>query len=150
GEAPVPHTLRKSPSCRFQTSRPSRSWQKSPPLPKNDHTCNPSVTQVDDACWFSSCVGPGSPLETTCCQRSEPSRRLRQSSSRWCPFSRVAVRKMRSPHTTGDDAPTPGSLVFQVKFLVDPHSVGRFTSGECPSPLGPRKRGQLEITRRGR
>src|SRR4029077_19643659 len=48
------------------------------------------------------------------------------------------VTKILSPHTTGVQAPMPGILNFQTRFLSTPHSVGRPVSAEWPSFVGPR------------
>src|SRR5262245_22949169 len=59
------------------------------------------------------------------------------------PFSRACVRKTRSPQTMGEELPPSGKGVFQRMFSVALHLTGRFFSGECPCPSGPRQAGQL-------
>src|SRR5882672_3588830 len=51
-------------------------------------------------------------------------------------------RKMRSPHTTGDDDPRPGISTFQRMFFVSLHSRGGSAYFETPFAYGPRHCGQ--------
>src|SRR5262245_59143544 len=55
----------------------------------------------------------------------------------------TAVRKMRSPQTTGEEWPRPAIGVFHLMFLVSLHSVGTPVSVEMPCPPGPRHCDQL-------
>src|SRR5437870_1067255 len=113
-----------------------------PPMPKNATTISPSVTQLADAQPFITWLFSGSPFQADCCQSVLPVLRSTQKTSRSLPFSRAAVRKIRSPQMIGDDWPIPGSCVFQTTFSAD-HFTGRPVSVECPSCLGPRHCGQL-------
>ena len=54
----------------------------------------------------------------------------------------AVVRKMRSPRTTGEDEPLPGTGVFQRTFSVPDQVVGGVASELVPSTLGPRQFGQ--------
>src|SRR6266478_3997606 len=54
----------------------------------------------------------------------------------------AVVKKMRFPHTIGEEWPSPGIGVFQRMFFVGLHSSGRFFSVEMPLPEGPRHCGQ--------
>ena len=56
---------------------------------------------------------------------------------------RNAVRKIRSPHTIGEEWPGPGSVVFQITFDVALHCTGRPVSTEIPWLPGPRNCGQF-------
>ncbi len=49
---------------------------------------------------------------------------------------------MRSPKTTGLDAPGPGKVVFQARCSFWLHVTGRPVDAPIPIPLGPRKHGQ--------
>jgi hypothetical protein len=51
-------------------------------------------------------------------------------------------RKMRSPQTTGDADPRPGSSTFQRTFFASLHSSGGFAYFETPVAYGPRHCGQ--------
>src|SRR5258708_39522860 len=57
----------------------------------------------------------------------------------------AVVRKMRLPHTIGDECPRPGIGVFHATFLAVLHSVGRFLSSATPELCGPRHCGQLTV-----
>src|SRR5262245_57816676 len=51
----------------------------------------------------------------------------------------VVVTKTRSPHTTGDEWPLPGSSYFQLRS-PGPILVGTVLAWLKPEPFGPRKR----------
>src|SRR5260370_10853007 len=55
------------------------------------------------------------------------------------------VRKRRSPQTTGDEWPRPGTGVFQNIFCSALHEAGRFLRREIPLAHGPRHPGQLSV-----
>ena len=54
-------------------------------------------------------------------------------------LSPVQVRKIRSPHSTGEECPLPGNSDFQLRS-ASPILVGMVFAGLMPEPLGPRKR----------
>ena len=54
-----------------------------------------------------------------------------------------AVRKIRSPQTTGELTPAPGTGTFQRTFSVRDQCTGRPVSALTPLPRGPRQPGQL-------
>src|SRR5262249_34049850 len=60
----------------------------------------------------------------------------------------TVVRKMRRPHTIGDDHPRPGRSAFHTTFFVVLHSSGMPRSSATP-PDGPRNCGQLVSARLG-
>src|SRR6187549_1867154 len=49
---------------------------------------------------------------------------------------------MRSPKTTGLDAPGPGRLIFQAMFSLGPQDSGSPLAALVPIPVGPRKQNQ--------
>src|SRR5262249_30197244 len=59
------------------------------------------------------------------------------------PCSVAVVRNRRSPHTTGEDQPTPGTSACQARFSLRLHVNGQSFSLETPWPVGPRKHGQF-------
>ena len=67
---------------------------------------------------------------------------MRGSSS--SPSLMTVVRKMRSPQTTGDDQPSPGTGVFQTTFSVVLQVSGsRGSSSTVDMASAPRKAGQF-------
>ncbi|MFI5380147.1 MAG: hypothetical protein ACHRHE_12685 [Tepidisphaerales bacterium] len=54
------------------------------------------------------------------------------------PSLRAVVRKMRSPQTTGEDQPRPGTSTDQATFWVVDQVVGRPAASETPREPGPR------------
>src|SRR5947209_3289165 len=68
-----------------------------------------------------------------------------QRTSRCLPSSTAEVRKMRSPHTTGEDCPRPLMGVFHVSEPAS-HLVGTLASLLIPLPSEPRKRDQLSTS----
>src|SRR5207244_2151638 len=63
--------------------------------------------------------------------------------NRRLPLSTAWVRKTRLPQTMGLELPPSGKGVFQRTFSVALQWRGSFFSRETPSPVGPRKPGQL-------
>ena len=57
--------------------------------------------------------------------------------------STAVVRKIRLPHTTGDEWPRPGMGVFHSTFSDALQVSGRPVSAETPWPFGPRNCGQV-------
>src|SRR5687768_8369434 len=55
----------------------------------------------------------------------------------------AAVIRIRVPHTTGDDQPTPGTSATHSTFSVLDHVTGRLGWSETGFESGPRNRGQL-------
>src|SRR5579859_6689438 len=64
----------------------------------------------------------------------------------WQPFppSVADVTKTLSPHTIGEDQPSPGIAVFHATWVEASQDRGSVASAESPCPVGPRKRGQLD------
>src|SRR5262245_21992762 len=143
GQAAVPHGPSKGPRSRDQRCLPSMEQACRPPLPNEATTISPSVAHEADAQLFISWIGSGSPVHATCSQSILPLRASTHKTTRSRPFSRAEVRKIRSPQTIGDDWPIPVSGVFQATDSAL-HLSGRFVSVECPSPRGPRQRGQFD------
>ena len=54
-------------------------------------------------------------------------------------LSPVLVKKMRSPHSTGDEWPVPGNSAFQLMSASE-ILVGTLVAWLIPEPFGPRKR----------
>src|SRR5947209_6932944 len=54
-------------------------------------------------------------------------------------FASAQVTNTRSPQSTGEEWPMPGSSAFQVRF-DSPISVGMLLASLIPEPFGPRKR----------
>src|SRR6516162_2255772 len=108
-------------------------------------TRSPSVAQVADAQPFIWWLFSGTPDQASCCQRMFPLLRSTHRTIRFLPFSNAAVKKMRSPQTTGDDCPTPGSAVFQTTDVAF-QCVGKPVSLECPLRSGPCQPGQSSAT----
>src|ERR1700685_3770508 len=52
------------------------------------------------------------------------------------------VKKIRSPHTTGEECPRPSTGVFQATLRSALQDTGTSLSGEIPFPVGPRQPGQ--------
>src|ERR1700730_7606262 len=52
------------------------------------------------------------------------------------------VRKIRSPHTTGDECPRPSTGVFHATLRSAFHDEGTSFNGEMPLAVGPRQPGQ--------
>src|SRR5512146_920597 len=136
-----------------------------PTLPNDAYTRSPSVTGVSEAWlpleWMSQ---SGTPRAASRCHRMRPVLKSRQTTAHaWvllvgtplalssilagvvggstAPPVIAVVRKMRLPHTTGDDQPLPGTLATHATFCVGPHADG---SGPVPSPapFAPLNRGQ--------
>src|SRR5690242_952427 len=57
------------------------------------------------------------------------------------PVGTAVVRKMRSPQTTGDELPLPGTVTFQAICSVSLQCKGA-SPAAIPSSLGPRQWGQ--------
>src|SRR5271169_1531631 len=57
----------------------------------------------------------------------------------WLVWSSPLVRKILSPHSTGEECPLPGRGIFQLKSC-SVHLVGTVLAALSPEPLGPRKR----------
>src|SRR6185369_1915370 len=106
---------------------------------KATQTRLPSVTGVELAKLFRPCFISLGVVMTTFSQRRAPSFALRQRSFRSPLFSRHVVTKIRSPQTTGDEWPLPGSGIFQRTFSVALHLTGKPVSSDVPSRLGPRQ-----------
>ena len=59
------------------------------------------------------------------------------------PLPTCDVTNTRSPHTIGDDTPTPCNRVFHAMFRVSLHDSGSRVSLDAPVPAGPRHCGQF-------
>src|SRR5687767_14656915 len=122
---------------------PAKSSAATPPEPNSAYTVCPSVTGVGVAYEFFPSFRVVCWSKTFLSHRTFPSAALRHSTRHDTPRSPVPVKKIRSPHTTGDDHPSAGTGVFHATFSVADHLVGRFVSVEIPCPFGPRNRGQF-------
>src|SRR4051794_10220829 len=70
-----------------------------------------------------------------------PSAREYASIERRWPLPYPVVRKIRSPHTIGDELPRPGTVVFHTPDFA--FHVSAYVPGATwPCPDGPRQRGQ--------
>src|SRR5437868_5867881 len=54
------------------------------------------------------------------------------------PTGTAVMRYTRSPHTTGEAEPRPGTSIFQRTFFVSLHSIGGCAVFETPVANGPR------------
>src|SRR4030095_8906654 len=68
-----------------------------------------------------------------------PSEAFRQSTTNRDCLSSAVVMKTLSPHTTGDECPSPGNAIFQLKS-DSVHCVGMVFTSLMPLPFGPRNR----------
>src|SRR5205085_904599 len=59
------------------------------------------------------------------------------------PSSVPLVNQIWLPQMTGDDQPRSWIGTFQTTFSFSPHLIGKPIALDWPSPVGPRKRGQL-------
>ena len=116
------------------------------PSLKTAYTCSPSVQGVGVAWEFLPSLYPGTCSSTSVFHRIRPLAASRQRTWHLRPSCSAAVRKIRSPHTMGDDQPSPGIGVFQATPWVAFHSSGRPDSVEMPCPVGPRKQGQFSAS----
>src|SRR5215218_4271550 len=102
----------------FQMRSPSTVQQASTPVVKKAQTYLPSVQGEGEAESPSSPRTTRLPDERTCFHFCLPSV-LMQSSTRSA--SSTLVTKIRSPHTTGEAPPRPGSSNFQAMFSLLVH-----------------------------
>jgi len=91
-------------------------------------------------------VSRGGPLARVDARGSRRSERRRQRV--WSLPASTAVRKIRSPHTQGEDAPR-GMGVDQRRFFDLPNSIGGLSSCEIADHIGSRGIG-ASACRRGR
>ena len=88
------------------------------------------------------CRGIGAAITQCLADAGAPSlrRKLRIDTRR--PWFRDVVRKMRSPHTIGDECPRPGTGRFHRTLTVSDQRSGYPVPSTTPCPEGPRQRGQ--------
>jgi hypothetical protein len=67
----------------------------------------------------------------------------RRGPCRLAPRPTCDVTNTRSPHTIGDETPTPLSRVLHAIFVLLLHEAGSWVSLDAPVPAGPRHCGQL-------
>src|SRR5262249_14215952 len=77
------------------------------------------------------------------------SRASTQKTRRCLPFSRAEVRKIRSFQMIGDDWPIPLSGALQTTDEASQRTGTLVAASICPSPRGPRQRGQFDSARAG-
>src|SRR5258706_720199 len=146
GELQKPWTLENAPGRTSHFWLPAKSYAATTisALSRNEtYTSLPSVAGVLEANPFSRCLPSSGVVMTTRCHRIAPDLRSRHTTVRSSLSSMAVSRKIRSPHTIGDEWPRPGISVFQTTLLVALQWTGTFDSTLDPSPRGPRQHGQF-------
>src|SRR5262245_35742837 len=111
-------------------------------LPKATYTASSVTAGVFTARLDFSCVRCSTPNPKSCRHSSLPVSRLKHRVSRDFLSFRCEVTNTRSPYTTGELVPQPGSFTDHRTFSVLLQRIGSLRPSATPSAFGPLQHGQ--------